>query len=148
MLSWRPPLSYSLSLRPLFCLFLSDPLRQVLLYRPSMNYSPQLTLEEPISLFPLSTIPATNIGPDKQHFFSIQLLLFSYPSAKTYFGCSKQLSQWDGLFEHPQHIFWLRNENIFLSSTHSYLETSTNKLTLLFIKSNFPWHWLQWGHWK
>ena len=26
------------------------------------------------------------------------------------FGCSKEPSQWDGSFEHPQHMFWLRNK--------------------------------------
>ena len=25
------------------------------------------------------------------------------------FGCSKEPSQWDGCFEYPQHIFWMRN---------------------------------------
>ena len=34
------------------------------------------------------------------------------------FGCSKELSQWDGSFEYPQHMFWLRNK---VSVTHSYL---------------------------
>ena len=26
------------------------------------------------------------------------------------FGCSKEPSHWDGSFEHPQHMFWLRNK--------------------------------------
>ena len=26
------------------------------------------------------------------------------------FGCSKEPSHWDGSFEYPQHIFWLRNK--------------------------------------
>ena len=26
------------------------------------------------------------------------------------FGCSKEPSQWDGSFEYPQHVFWLRNK--------------------------------------
>ena len=25
------------------------------------------------------------------------------------FGCSKESSHWDGSFEYPQHMFWLRN---------------------------------------
>ena len=28
------------------------------------------------------------------------------------FGCSKEPSHWDGSFEHPQHVFWLRNKKI------------------------------------
>ena len=28
------------------------------------------------------------------------------------FGCSKELSQWDGSFEYSQHLFWLRNKKI------------------------------------
>ena len=27
-----------------------------------------------------------------------------------YFGCSKEPSHWDGSFEYPQHMFWLRIE--------------------------------------
>ena len=26
------------------------------------------------------------------------------------FGCSKEPSHWDGSFENPQHMFWMRNE--------------------------------------
>ena len=30
------------------------------------------------------------------------------------FGCSKEPSHWDGSFEYPQHVFWMRNkENSF-----------------------------------
>ena len=28
------------------------------------------------------------------------------------FECSKELIHWDGSFEYPQHIFWLRNRKI------------------------------------
>ena len=28
------------------------------------------------------------------------------------FGCSKEPSHWDGSFEYPQHMFWLRNTKI------------------------------------
>ena len=61
MLSWsilqyfRPSLSYNLSLRPLFCLFLSGCLRQVLLYQ-NFTYSVhmllyRLVLTERITIF-------------------------------------------------------------------------------------------------
>ena len=34
------------------------------------------------------------------------------------FGCSKEPSHWDGSFEYPQHMFWLRiKKSIFLSRT-------------------------------
>ena len=34
------------------------------------------------------------------------------------FGCSKELSHWDGSFEYPEHMFWLRNKkNNFLLHT-------------------------------
>ena len=34
------------------------------------------------------------------------------------FGCSKEPSHWDGAFEHPKHMFWLRNKknNFWLHS--------------------------------
>ena len=35
-------------------------------------------------------------------------------SLKTYFRCSKEPSHWEGSFQYPQHMFWLRNkENNF-----------------------------------
>ena len=35
------------------------------------------------------------------------LIIFSI-----YFGCSKEPSHWDGSFEYPQHILWLRSKKI------------------------------------
>ena len=37
------------------------------------------------------------------------------------FGCSIEPSHWDGSFEHPQHMFWLRNKIIFFG-TYSLLK--------------------------
>ena len=37
------------------------------------------------------------------------------------FGCSKEPSHRDGSFEYPQHMFWLRNKEIFFGR-HSYLK--------------------------
>ena len=31
------------------------------------------------------------------------------------FGCSKEPSHWDGSFEYPQHMFWLRKKKSFFS---------------------------------
>ena len=31
------------------------------------------------------------------------------------FGCLKEPSHWDGSFEYPQHMFWLRNKKIIFS---------------------------------
>ena len=42
------------------------------------------------------------------------------------FGCSKEPSHWDGSFEYPQHIFWLRNKKIiFLLRTLNQSTEST-----------------------
>ena len=38
------------------------------------------------------------------------------------FGCSKEPSHWDGSFEYPQHMFWLRNKKKIFLITHCYLE--------------------------
>ena len=37
-------------------------------------------------------------------------LVFLSISLNMCFGCSKELSQSDGSFEYPQHMFWLRNK--------------------------------------
>ena len=36
-------------------------------------------------------------------------------SHKICFGCSQEPSHWDGSFEYPQHMFWLRNKKINFS---------------------------------
>ena len=45
------------------------------------------------------------------------------------FGCSKEPSHWDVAFEYPQHMFWLRNKNFFV--THSLLKPCIEDLTLV-----------------
>ena len=49
------------------------------------------------------------------------------------FGCSNEPSQWDGSFEYPQHMFWLRNKKVnFLVRTLNYRpERANNKLNIL-----------------
>ena len=51
-----------------------------------------------------------HIGQVKNKFErNIALILLSI-SLNMCFGCSKELSYLDGSFEHPQHLFWLRNK--------------------------------------
>ena len=61
----------------------------------------------------------------------------------TCFGGSKEPSQWDGSFEYPQHIFWLRNKKIsFLFCTlnerpeDGYGKCSKISDNILFVFSN------------
>ena len=51
------------------------------------------------------------------------VIIFSPINLNMCFGCSKEPSHWDGSFEYPQHMFWMRNK-----------ETS------------FPIHTLIWRH--
>ena len=47
------------------------------------------------------------------------------------FGCSKEPSHWDGSFEYPQHMFWLRNKKIIFV-THSYLKACSTLMNICF----------------
>ena len=67
------------------------------------------------------------IGPVKQIFLRKSVIIFLPISLNIDCVCSKELSHWDGSFEYPQHMFWLRN-----------------------MKNNFPLHTLIWRpeiHW-
>ena len=48
-------------------------------------------------------------------FYLLKILIIFLPNnLNMCFGCSKELSHWDGSFEYPQHMFWMRNkENDF-----------------------------------
>ena len=62
----------------------------------------------------LDNLETTLIGPDKEFFLRENLIIFLPINLNMCFGCSKELSDWDGSFEYPQHMFWMRNkENIF-----------------------------------
>ena len=50
------------------------------------------------------------ISLDKQNFKIVNIFLLI--SFNICFGCSKESSHWDGAFEYPQHMFWLRNKKI------------------------------------
>ena len=54
------------------------------------------------------TYPDT--GLDKQNFEHKIINVFLTISFNICFGFSKELSQWDGSIEYPQHMFWLRNK--------------------------------------
>ena len=42
------------------------------------------------------------------------LIIFLPINLNICFGCTKEPSHWDGSFEYPQHMFWMRNkENNF-----------------------------------
>ena len=49
------------------------------------------------------------IGLDRQRFWVWNCKYFI--SFNVCFGCTKEPSHWDGSFEYPQHMFWLRNKN-------------------------------------
>ena len=54
-------------------------------------------------------------GLDK-HFFQHKVVnIFLTISFIICFGCSKEPSHWDGSFEYPKHMFWLRNKKISFS---------------------------------
>ena len=38
------------------------------------------------------------------------VIIFLSISLNMCFGCSKEPPHWDGSFEYPQHMFWLRNK--------------------------------------
>ena len=53
-----------------------------------------------------------HIGLDKQSFERIIVNFFLPIRFNICFGCSKEPSHYDGSFEYPQHMFWLRNKKI------------------------------------
>ena len=92
---FRPSLSYHVSLRPLFCLFLGGDLRQVSLYTLSIDHFKQ-------SLSNLS--------------------LFSFPFILTYvLICAQKYSFIEMLLLSTQNMFCVRNKENNFSITHSYL---------------------------
>ena len=49
---------------------------------------------------------------NQANMFCLKLLCFCLPiDLNICFGCLKEPSHRDGSFEHPQHMFWLRNNN-------------------------------------
>ena len=60
----------------------------------------------------LNSVVAIIISLDK-HFFEWYIVnIFLSISLNICFGCSKEPSHWDGSFECPQYMFWLRNKKI------------------------------------
>ena len=58
-----------------------------------------------------------NIGPDRQSNLPKIVNILLSININICFGCSKEPSHWDGSFEHPQHMFWLRNKKIIFEYT-------------------------------
>ena len=58
-----------------------------------------------------------SIGPAKQQKQHLSAIIFLSINWNMCFVSSKEPSQWDGSFEHPQHMFWLRNKKIIISYT-------------------------------
>ena len=55
------------------------------------------------------------------------LIIFLPISLNMCFGCSNEPSHWDGSFEYPQHMFWMRNkENNFPIRTLIWRSDKTN----------------------
>ena len=63
---------------------------------------------------PQSQITDQPIGPVKQKNKRKIVIIIISISWNMCFGCSKELSHWDGSFGYPQHMFWLRNKKIIL----------------------------------
>ena len=69
---------------------------------------------------------------DKQNFECKIVNIFLAISFNICLGCLKELSDWDGSFEYPQHMFWMRNKKVkFLVHTRilrpdMYLSSADN----------------------
>ena len=53
---------------------------------------------------------STNTGLDRKKIPPKNVFFFLPISFNICFGCSKEPSHWDGSFEYPQRMFWLRNK--------------------------------------
>ena len=53
-----------------------------------------------------------SIGLDKQKLQPKIVNIFLPMNFNICFGCSEEPSHWDGSFESPQHMFWLKNKKI------------------------------------
>ena len=53
-------------------------------------------------------------------------------------GAQKNPSHWDGSFEYPQHMFWLRNKKKYFSVNHFNERPGVHnqKLTFIFLDQN------------
>ena len=58
------------------------------------------------------------------------------------FGCSKEPSHWDGSFEYPQHMFWLRNKKdnfqIYVLFLRAWTERGSPESACMLIHSHHP----------
>ena len=92
-----------------------------------IKFWPRLKMKFKITLtFPYSKVQLSKYSEHKNcdFFLSINLNMC--------FGCSKEPSHWDGSFEYPQHMLWIRNkENSFPTRTLIWRPMKT-KLILSF----------------
>ena len=51
-------------------------------------------------------------GLDKQNIWALNFKYFLIHQFEHMFWVLEEPSQWDGSFEYPQHMFWLRNKKI------------------------------------
>ena len=56
---------------------------------------------------PSTSLTWGQLSKNKLH---LTVIIFLSISLNMCFGCSKELSHGDRSFEHPQHMFWLRNK--------------------------------------
>ena len=127
---FRPSLSYHLSLRPLFCLFLSGLLRQALLYAQTLDFS-GLSFQDYITVDYISNVHVRKL------FECNIVIIFLYISLNTFFRhetqticfvalCpSQQLWSW-GMVSPPNHTFSCVNKR--LTSTYLRLQLTTTLL--------------------
>ena len=79
-------------------------------------------------------------------FYELKIVTIFLPiNLNMCFGCSKEQSNWDGSFEYPQHMFWMRNkENSFPIHTLIWRPDNNNN-KMWFRKLNWisliQWTW-------
>ena len=99
-----------MALRPLLCLFLSDPLRQVSLY-----LSHFLARKACASLQKCADSQTQSIDFGENKNFQRKVVNIFYPIRLSIcFGCSKEPFHRDGSFDYPQHMFLMRNKKVII----------------------------------
>ena len=75
-------------------------------------------LDPPNGILKINLVRSLNIiGPVKQFFLNKIAIIFLPINLNMCFDGSKEPSHWDGSFEYPQHMFWMRNKEIVFHYT-------------------------------